>query len=106
METTALRRRRPKHSKEAIAELLSEFSGSGMTIAAFCAAKDIAPGSFHKWQSKCKAQYQNPAEPVAGFAELQVVPSADYVAAALFAEVKGIRIFQPVAASYLKELLS
>jgi len=106
MDTTTLRLRRPRRSKEMIAELLIEYSGSGMTVAAFCAAKDIALSSFHKWQSKYKEQYQKPEEPVAGFAELQVVSSCVHPASSLFAEVNGIRIFQPVAATYLKELIS
>lgn len=106
METTAARRRRCKRSKEAIEALLTEYAASGMTIVGFCAAKEIAPGSFHKWQSRYKEQQQKPEEPSSGFAELQVLPSVDYAGTALFAEVRGIRIFQPVTAAYLKELLS
>jgi hypothetical protein len=61
---------------------------------------NIGKATFHKWQSRYKSKTGKQAE-AAGFATLQVSSSI-----ALFAEVKGIKIYQPVNAAYLKELAS
>jgi Transposase len=92
---------RTRRTRQQIGDLLSEFSNTGWTIKEFCSAHHISPGTFHKWQARLKnkpAQQSNRP----GFAEVQVGRcSSD----ALFAEVRCIRIYQPVQAVYLKELL-
>lgn len=89
--------------KTVIFDLLRAYQQSGLSIQAFCAERNIASGNFHRW----KKQYGDDAiagQPDgAGFSRLQIRAA---VAGSLFAEVKGIKLYQPVSASYLKELLS
>jgi len=63
----------------------------------------ISNATFHKWQNKYRNKTVEGIGPT-GFAHLQISSSSANTDASLFAEVKGIRIYQPVAASYLKEL--
>jgi hypothetical protein len=83
--------------KTAIVKLLQEQSRSGQNIKAFCAAQGIAEGSFHNW----KHRYGSEADASSGFATVQIIPEPG-----LFATVGGIKIYQPVSAAYLKELLA
>lgn len=92
------KRVRKFRGKAAILQLLQEQAGSGQSIKTFCAAHDIATGTFHNW--KHKYGLGSPQEP-AGFASLQVIPEPG-----LFAIVGTIKIYQSVSAAYLKELLS
>lgn len=84
--------------KAAILKLLQEQVQSNQSIKSFCAAHSIAEGTFHNWKHKYGSG--SPQEP-AGFATLQVIPEPG-----LFATVGAIKIYQPVSAAYLKELLS
>jgi hypothetical protein len=93
--------RRIRKTQEQIADILKKFAESGSTVKQFCEDHQIVAGTFHKWQSRVKGKsLKKQIKP--GFAQIQVNPSFD----SLFAEVKGIRIYQPVSAAYLKELLA
>ena len=94
---------RSRRSKQQIQDLLSEFNTSTGTVKEFCKLHNISAGKFHKWKSRYKAASGNKSKR-SGFAKLDVM-DASLLAPALFAEVKGIRIYQPVSASFLKELL-
>jgi hypothetical protein len=83
--------------KSAIVNLLQEQSRSGQTIKTFCAAQGIAEGTFHNWKHK----YGSEIEARSGFATVQLIPEPG-----LFAIVGGIKIYHPVSAAYLKELLA
>ena len=83
--------------KTAIVKLLQEQSRSGQNIKTFCAAQGIAEGTFHNW----KHNYGSEADARSGFATVQIIPEPG-----LFAIVGGIRIYHPVSAAYLKELLA
>jgi hypothetical protein len=83
--------------KTAIVKLLEEQSRSGQNIKMFCAAQGIAEGTFHNWKHK----YGSEADGHSGFARVQIIPEPG-----LFATVGGIKIYQPVSAAYLKELLA
>lgn len=98
MEQSSVRTRR---THQQIRELLAEFSTTGCTVKEFCAAHQISKATFHKWQSGSKVK--STGGPRAGFAKVVVNSSS---ANALFAEVNGIRFYQPVSASYLKELIA
>ena len=87
---------RTRRSQAEILRLLSEFSKANVSVKEFCITHNISKASFHKWQSRHKRK-----EPMRGFVPLEVRSSV-----ALFAEVKGIKIYQPVTAAYLKELLA
>lgn len=74
-----------------------------MSVAEFGLLHNIHPATIGKWKSR----YLN-IKPVStdggGFTRISITePSASSV---LFAEVNGIKIFQPVSASFLKELLA
>jgi hypothetical protein len=93
--------RRIRKTQEQIADILKKFAESGSTVKQFCEDHQIVPGTFHKWQNRVKGKRLK-KEIKAGFAQIQVNPSFG----SLFAEVKGIRIYQPVSAAFLKELLA
>ena len=93
--------RRTRKTQEQIADILKKFTSSGSTVKQFCKEQQIVPGTFHKWQSRRKGKALKKTSG-AGFAQIQVNPPV----CNLFAEVKGIRIYQPVSVAYLKELLA
>ena len=82
----------------AIVKLLQEQIQSGQSIKSFCTAHGIAEGTFHNWKHRYGAGV---ASASGGFTTLQFVPETG-----LFATVGNIKIYQPVSAAYLKELLS
>lgn len=99
MEQTIDNPVRSRRSRAEIMNLLDEFRKSNESVKAFCTKHHVSKASFHKWQSRYRSK---PALP--GFAAIQITPSVANTSAALFAEIKGIKIYQPVVASYLKEL--
>lgn len=80
-----------------IVKLLREQVESGQSIKSFCAARGIAEGTFHNW----KHRYSGELDARPGFVAVQMIPEPG-----LFAMVGDIKIYQPVSAAYLKELLS
>ena len=95
---------RYRRNRQQIQDLLNLFANSNSGVKDFCKQHSISPANFHKWKSRYKTGKKKktglPAGQ-AGFARVDVFSSS----ASLFAEVNGIRIFQPVSASFLKELL-
>lgn len=94
--------KRPRRTSSEIKRLLKEFASSGISAKEFCALHDITEAGFYKWRVR---HLPNPAEEQGGFVILNGQPEIN-CGPALFAEIKGIRIYQPVAPSYLKELLA
>jgi hypothetical protein len=98
MEEKKAKAARKYRGKAAILKLLQEQIQSGQNIKSFCAEHGIAEGTFHNW----KQRYGGGEIPAStGFATFQLMPDPG-----LFAMVGGIKIYQPVSAAYLKELLS
>jgi transposase-like protein len=97
MEVTSPPRRRRFRSKSEILELLQQQQQSGLTIQAFCDQHSIPSGSFHNWKKKFGTAYERSS----AFTPVQISSSVT-----LFAEVNGIKIYQPVSAGFLKELAS
>lgn len=93
-----VRKTRTFRGKTEILRILQEQTESGQNVKSYCAAQGIAGGTFHRWKQKYGTEHEI-ARP--GFAALQIMPEPG-----LFAIVGGIRIYQPVSATYLKELLS
>lgn len=93
---------RTRRNRAEIMNLLGKFEKTNVSIKEFCTMHHISKAAFHKWQNR----YKRKTESRAGFAALQINPSSVNTNTSLFAEIKGIRIYQPVAASYLKELAS
>jgi Transposase len=81
----------------AIVKILQEQMESGQSIKSFCAAHGITEGTFHNWKHK----YGGEVDAGFGFATVQIIPEPG-----LFAMVGVIKIYQPVSAAYLKELLA
>jgi hypothetical protein len=102
MESTATHKKaKTFRSKQEIARLLKEHAQSGLSVKAFCAELPIAEGTFYHWKKKFSKDIG--ATGKTGFAPIEIVPSAGN---GLFAKVGSIKIYQPVSAAYLKELLA
>ena len=94
-----LQPKRARRTSAEIKQLLEDFKQRGINANEFCKTHSIAEGVFYKWRSR----YGEKVTPKQNsFVSLQV-PSNE---PGLFAEVKGIRIYQAVSAQYLKELLA
>jgi hypothetical protein len=93
--------RRNRRTKEQIRDLLAEFRKTDITVKQFCQTHRISTGTFHKWKSGFKNKPFK-KEGDSGFAPVVIGSSSPD----LFAEIKGIRLYQPVSAAYLKELLA
>jgi hypothetical protein len=83
--------------RTAIVKILQEQAESGQSIKSYCAARGIAEGTFHNW----KHRYRGEGDARPGFATVQLIGEPG-----LFAMVGGIKVYQPVSAAYLKELLA
>lgn len=101
MEQQTSSTRRNRRTQEQIRELLLEFRKADLTVPQFCQSHKVSTGTFYKWQSRFKSKALKKAG-VSGFAPIVVGSSSN----GLFAEVKGIRVYQPVSAEYLKQLLA
>jgi len=100
-------------SEQQIRGLLAEYGRQGQSVKIFCQAKGLPEWRFYSWKKRY-AISERRDDPHPGFVALQVRKMDAPVAvrsAELFAEVQSaqgtcIRIFQPVAPSYLQALLS
>ena len=101
MESIKNQSPRARRSIRDIHDLLKEFELGSVSAVEFCKRHNISKGTFYKWQSRYKRKEENKTNG-AGFANIRIIPSSGD---SLFAEVRGIKIYQVVAASYLKELL-
>lgn len=94
--------RRTRRTAAEIRNLLESFSQSGMASKDFCMLHNISEVLFSKWRSR----YANPSNRKDNNFVLVQGTSALPNSSLLFAEVKGIKIYQAVTASYLKELIA
>jgi len=88
------------YSREQKLVLLGKFKTAHTSVKEFCKRKGIEEKVFRKWQSR----YKDSVKTNAGFARLQIHTGSTNSAEQLFAEVKGIKLYQAVSASYLKDL--
>lgn len=86
-----------------IKRFLETFKHGDLTTKEFCEINDIHQATFYKWRSRYAEVI--PVEK-SSFLVLDQVSFAAASEATLFAEVKGIKLYQAVEAGYLKELLS
>jgi len=100
MEVSSTVRHRHFRSKSEIRDLLAQHEQSGLSVNSFCDERGIPSGTFHNW----KKRYSSEPEMInsEAFTRLQ----HDKLPVGLFAEVNGIKLYQPVSAGYLKELVS
>jgi transposase-like protein len=101
-----------RYSGQQKQNFLADFKESGMTVKEFCKARGVSESAFRKWQvrerrtgSASATSRTTKRSKATGFAELQIAqPSSPAVKSVLYAEVRSIKIYQPVSASYIKEL--
>lgn len=98
MTSTSPVQHRQFRSRAEILALLEEQQQSGLKVKAFCLERSIPEGSFHNWKKRYEKKEQ--PEKTEAFSPIEVTPSFS----SLFAEVNGIKLYQPVTAAYLKEL--
>jgi hypothetical protein len=103
MEQNAINRPRLRRSQNQIEQLLQEFEKGNFSVAEFCQLHTVSKAAFHKWQSRYRTKTKKNSKSV-GFAKLKIASASINPQGLLFAEVNGIKLYQPVAASYLKEL--
>lgn len=94
--------KRARRTSAEIKRLLSAFSASGISAKEFCTLHDITEACFYKWRVRHLPKRE---EEKGGFVILQGTAELNS-GSSLFAEIKGIRIYQSVSPSYLKELLA
>jgi ACT domain-containing protein len=94
--------RRPRRTSLEIKQLLEDFKLSSINAKEFCKTRGVSEGAFYKWRSRYELKSTAKQNT---FVKLKV-SSPLAPESGLFAEVNGIRIYQPVTALYLKELLA
>lgn len=104
MDQAHLNNRTARRSKQQLLELLAEYDKTrGMSIKDFCKLHKVTEGSFYtarkRHRSVTVAKKQS-----SGFIAIKR-PAFDQPVATLFAEVKGIKFYQPVPVDYLKALI-
>jgi hypothetical protein len=93
-----------RHREEEILQLLEEFDYSnGMTVKEFSALHGISDGTLYYWRKRYAAKRVE-SRKAGGF--IEILPSSANTPVGLFAEIRGIKLFQAVSAEYLKTLLS
>jgi len=90
-------------TKEQILALLEEQQKSNLSVKIFCERSGISSATFFNWRKRFGSGSHG--QPIAGFASLQVTHQMPPAAPRLFAEAGGIKIYQFVEATYLKELI-
>jgi hypothetical protein len=85
--------------------LIAERESSELTAKAFCELHGIPQGTYYYWHKKYHAHQALLNRDQSSFTVLQITADTDQKADGLFAEFKGMKIYQPVSASFLKELI-
>lgn len=109
-EVIPVKRKSPvRRTKPQIIKLLKDFSSrEGITIVEFCKLNDINKSNFYNWQKNYAIEEGKLVKPK-GFVSLELPPALIQPAVnipSLFAEVRGVRLYQVVSSAYLKDLLS
>lgn len=106
MEQTEKKQTSGKRTREQILKLLAEYEKShGLTIKQFCNQQGISEAAFYSFRSRYRSPKSSAKNKRVGFITISD-PLAKESGDTLFAEVKGIKIYQAVPASYLKALVS
>jgi len=92
-------------SRKEILELLDKLNQSeGTTVKEFCKEHNINKATYYNWRTRYRGNITKEQKSARFIEIVSTLSSATTVSAALFAEVKGIRLYQPVSAEYLKTL--
>jgi len=102
MEVDVVKPSGVQRSKEEIISILEECRKSKLNVKEFVKTKGIHEATYYNWRNKYGSKTRKERS---GFARIKINPSPATHAETLFAEVRGIKIYQLVSASFLKELL-
>ena len=107
METTTTKRNGAINQKsERMSRLVCDYKSSGLTIKQYCAANKIKEKTFYYWQRKYKRAGIIPAMPSIVPINLSSANTEHHEAPSLFAEIRGLKLYQAVPAEYLLALLN
>lgn len=97
--------KRSRRSSKQVQELIQQYEQSGLGVKQFCQMHGLSAAGFYKmrnrYQNKAKVKAKTSFIPVA----LTSTSTTSSRPASLFCEVKGIKIYQVVSATFLKELI-
>jgi hypothetical protein len=104
MEQTEPKSIKSKRTRQEMAQLLREYDkGQGISAKDFCQKHQISEGAFYSARKRQRSKNEEPQK--SGFIAMQP-PAGKERSGVLFAEVKGIKLYQAVPAEYLKTLAS
>ncbi|WPV67056.1 IS66 family insertion sequence element accessory protein TnpA [Chitinophaga sp. LS1] len=94
------------NKEEYMFSLIAEQATSGQSIKSFCARHGIPSGKWFYWQKRYQQRNLEAHSENGSFTLLQISPDVvSSIDSAIFAEYKGMKIYRPVPASFLKELI-
>lgn len=94
-----------RRNKKQLLELLREYDKTkGVSIKEFCKLHNVTEGSFYTARKRYRLAVT--AKQVSSRFIPITAPSVNQPAGSLFAEVNGIKLYQPVPADYLKSLIA
>ena len=94
-----------RHTRDQLKEIMVQYDKErGLTIKEFCKLHGISEGSFYSARRERQHSLTKSTQKNRGF--IAIHPSVAQSPATLFAEVRGIKIYQMVPAEYLKTLES
>ena len=104
MEQNSTGSPRPKivrRTTEQIKSLINEYENGGLSVKDFCKQHQVKSLYLSRWLKRYKKN-KTPE----GFVAVCTTKEAVECKEVLFAEYRGIRFYQPVSPSYLKDLVS
>ncbi len=98
-------KRAQSRSEQEIFEAIEEFERAGnISIKEFAEMHQVSEATFYKWQKRYRAKGSIKNE-LQGFIPVSVAVERTGQEGQLFAEFRGIKLYQWVEPAYLKELL-
>jgi hypothetical protein len=105
MEQTENKTGSMRPTREQLKEIMDQYDEQqGLPIKEFCKLHGISEGSFYSYRRRKQLSIGKTTGESSGF--IAIHPSVPGSPAGLFAEVRGIKIYQMVPAEYLKALES
>jgi Transposase len=86
-------------SEQKILSMIDEYEQSGFSVEDYCQVNELNESTFRSWLARYRSKEESP-----GFVSVTI--PADLHEGSVFAECRGIKFYQRVEASYLKEILS
>lgn len=107
MEQTEKKAKASRLTRDQHLFLLTEYAKNpDQTVKEFCSKHAINRSVFYYYRSRYQSSRQPGEKAVASNFITITAPVHKETSLSLFAEVKGIKIYQPVTADYLKTLVS